>query len=311
MSASSSERSPLSSAAPYDVSRLPLRVSPPPHRTFPVPPKYRLPFGACDGHVHIFGPQRRFPLVTEGPHMPGQGIVFEDSTLEDLVAMLDAVGLTRAVYVQTMMYGHRYDTMIHALTRQPDRLRGVIIADAEMTDGELRLLDSAGVIGARMASTFEARLDERLIARVSDMGWSVHYLAKDWSAWRDKVLATPGKFIIEHMGQVDAREGLSSPNMRFLLDALDTGRCWVKLSPRLSNEQDLPFADVLPIVHRLVEHAPNRLLWGSDWPHPVYFGRPVPSEVGLIDLMLQWVPDPVVRDRIMVDNAVEAYGWKL
>ena len=291
--------------------RLPYRVSPPPARTYPNPPKVHLPPGACDSHVHVLGPHKRFPPATNRIRGPFSDVIFEDSTVEDLVKMLDACGMSRAIFVGSMLYGDRYDPMIHALTRLPDRLRGIAILDPAMTDRELQILDSVGVVGARISAAYSPEIDLRLIARISEMGWSPNYITEDWSRWRQTVLDTPGKFIIEHMGNLDPSAGLDQPTMKFLLECLDTGRCWVKLSARMSHQEDFPFSDMLPYVHKLVEYAPNRLLWGSDWPHPVYFGRPMPNDVDLVDMLLDWVPDEATRNRTMVDNGVEAYGWAL
>ena len=143
------------------------------------------------------------------------------------------------------------------------------------------------------------------------MGWCINYVTQDWPKWREAVLATPGRFVIEHMGELDPSAGFDTPTFRFLLECLDTGRCWVKLSARISHEDDFPFADLLPYVHRLIDYAPTRMLWGSDWPHPVYFGRPMVDDVKLLDMMLEWAPDEKVRHRILVENAAEAYDWPL
>ena len=103
-------------------------------------------------------------------------------------------------------------------------------------------------------------------------------------------------------------QGMDSATFEFLLECLDTGRCWVKLSPRPSKQETLPFSDVLPLVRELVARAPDRLLWGSDWPHPQYW-RPMPSDSDLLDMMLDWVPDERTRNRIFVDNPIEAFGF--
>ena len=110
------------------------------------------------------------------------------------------------------------------------------------------------------------------------------------------------------MGGVDPAKGIEGEGFKFVLRCLDTGRCWVKLSPRISKQNDFPFSDVHPLVNKLVEHAPNRLLWGSDWPHPQYF-KPMLNDVALLDQVLDWVPDEKLRKLIFVDNPVEAFGF--
>lgn len=110
-------------------------------------------------------------------------------------------------------------------------------------------------------------------------------------------------------------EGIDSATFKFLLECVDTGRCWVKLSPRPSKQDTFafsdmlfPFSDMLPVIRELVARAPDRLLWGSDWPHPQYW-RPMPSDSDLLDMMLDWVPDEKIRNRIFVDNSIEAFGF--
>ncbi len=114
--------------------------------------------------------------------------------------------------------------------------------------------------------------------------------------------------MIEHCGNPPVEQGIDGPVFKFVLDCLDTGRCWVKLGPRFSKEETLPFADVVPFVKKLVAHAPRRCLWSSDWPHPQYW-KPMPSDSDLLDLMLDWVPDEATRKLIFVDNPIEAFGF--
>jgi 2-pyrone-4,6-dicarboxylate lactonase len=291
--------------------RLPVRISPSPIRDYPLAPRFNVPRGACDTHIHIFGPQKRYPLRTDRISGPFRDVIFEDATVEDATRLLDACGLDRAIFVGTMLYGDRYDPMVHALTRLPDRLRGVAIIDPVMTDGELELLDRAGVVGIRVSHAFSPTIDERTVSRATELGWAINYVTQDWSAWREQVLGTPGRFVIEHMGEFDPTAGYDSDTFRFLLECLDTGRCWIKLSARMSHHDDFPFSDILPCVHKLIEHAPDRILYGSDWPHPVYFGRPMVDDVKLLDMMVDWAPDEAIRNRILVDNPAEAYGWPL
>ncbi|MEQ1811303.1 MAG: amidohydrolase family protein [Terricaulis sp.] len=293
------------------VQRLPYRISPAPLREYHNKPRFKAPPGACDTHLHVLGPQKRFQARTDGIKGPFSDVIFEDSTVEDVEKLLDATGLTRGIYVGSMLYGTRYDVMVHALTRMPDRLRGVAIIDPQMTNGELELLDKAGVVGIRISHAYSPDIDDRTVGRAADLSWAINYVTQDWPKWREQVLATPGRFIIEHMGELDPSAGLDSPTFRFLLECLDTGRCWVKLSARMSHQDDFPFSDLLPAIHKLIEHAPTRILWGSDWPHPVYFGRPMVDDVKLLDMMLDWAPDEKTRNRILVDNPAEAFNWKL
>jgi 2-pyrone-4,6-dicarboxylate lactonase len=291
--------------------RLAYRISPPPIRDFPEGPVFDVPPNACDTHIHIFGPQKRFPLSAARINGPFSDVIYEDAIVEDAMEMLDACKVDRAIFVGTMLYGDRYDPMVHALTKVPDRLRGVAIIDPAMTDGELKLLDDAGVVGIRVSKAFSPQIDDTMVARACALGWTINYVTQDWAAWGPQVLATAGKFIIEHMGEWDPSAGVESETFQFLLRAIDTGRCWVKLSARMSHQDDFPFDDLLPGVRKLIEYAPNRILYGSDWPHPVYFGRPMVNDVSLLNMMADWVPDEKTRNMILVDNPAEAYSWPL
>jgi 2-pyrone-4,6-dicarboxylate lactonase len=275
-------------------------------RTYP-PPKLKLPPGACDTHFHFIGPQQLFPLK---PNHVFSHLEFEDTPIEDWLTMQQALGLSRGLHVQSMMYENNYELALHAQCRFPDRLRAVLIPWRGITDRELAILTQAGAVGYRITHRLEKEIDQRMVARTHEHGWSMHYLVKaeEQDDWCAAILRSPGRFVLEHMGSVDPAKGIDGKGFRFVLACLDTGRCWVKLSPRISKQETFPFSDTDPLVHKLVQHAPNRLLWGSDWPHPQYF-KPMPNDVALLDMMLAWVPDETVRRRIFVDNPVEAFGF--
>jgi len=271
-------------------------------------PRYSAPPGACDCHFHFIGPQVRFPLV---PGHVFAHLDFDDDTIDDWVKLQDALGLSRGLHVNSMMYRHSYELMLHSLMRFPDRLRGVVMPAPDITDGELELLTRAGVVGARHADRVSQVLDERIIWRTLEMGWSQHYLMRGMEtmgAWRKTILGSPGRFVIEHMGLPPAAKSIDSPEFRFVLECLETGRCWVKLSPRFSMQETFPFADVQRFVDEVVRRAPSRALWGSDWPHPQYF-KPMPNDADLLDMMLEWAPDEAIRKMILVDNPAELFGF--
>jgi 2-pyrone-4,6-dicarboxylate lactonase len=275
-------------------------------RTYPKP-RLKLPPGACDTHFHFIGPQRLFPLK---PDHIFSHLQFEDTPIEDWLKLQDALGLSRGLHVQSMMYEHNYQIALHAQCRFPDRLRAVVTPWSRITDGELEILTEAGVVGYRIAHRLTNAIDARLVARAHEHGWSMHYLVKpdEQEQWKPQILKSPGKFVLEHMGGVDPVKGVDGEGFKFVLACLDTGRCWVKLSPRVSNQQTFPFSDTDPLVKKLVAYAPTRLLWGSDWPHPQYF-KPMPNDVALLDMMLDWVPDEATRQRIFVDNPAEIFGF--
>lgn len=270
-------------------------------------PKLKLPPGACDTHFHFIGPQQQFPLK---PSHVFSHLEFEDTPIEDWLKMQDALGLTRGLHVQSMMYENNYEIALHGQCRFPDRLRAVVIPWPGITEGELDILTKAGAVGYRITNRLAKTIDQRLVARTHEHGWSMHYLVKldEKDDWNAQILASPGNFVIEHMGGVNPAKGVDGAGFKFMLRCLDTGRCWVKLSPRISNQETFPFSDTDPLVRNLVEHAPTRLLWGSDWPHPQYF-KPMPNDVALLDMMLDWVPDEKTRKSIFVDNPAELFGF--
>lgn len=282
-------------------------LSPPIDRTYRKP-KLTLPPGACDTHFHFIGPQSQFPLK---PGHVFAHLDFEDTPIEDWVTMQSALGLSRGLHVQSMTYGNNYELVLHGQCRFPDRLRAVCMPWTRITDGELAILTRAGVVGSRIAWRMEKAIDARMVSRVHEHGWSIHYLVRpgaDGDAWHAPILASPGRFVLEHLGGIEPDKGPDSARFEFVQQCLDTGRCWVKLSPRVSKQDTFPFDDVLPFVRLLVERYPSRLLWGSDWPHPQYF-KPMPNDVDLLDQMLDWVPDEAVRNRIFVDNPAELFGF--
>jgi 2-pyrone-4,6-dicarboxylate lactonase len=268
-------------------------------------PKLKLPPGACDTHFHFIGPQKLFPLK---PNHVFAHLEFEDTPVEDWLKMQAALGLSRGLHVQSMMYENNYEIVLHTQSLFSGRLRAVAIPWPGITDNELRILTECGVVGYRVTHRLEKEVDQRMVARVHEHGWAIHYLVKPDPEWRRRILASPGRFVLEHMGGIDPSEGLESASFKFVRQCLDTGRCWVKLSPRPSKQESFPFDDMLPFVHTLVEHYPNRLLWGSDWPHPQYF-KPMPKDVDLLDQMLDWVPEESTRKRIFVDNPAECLGF--
>jgi 2-pyrone-4,6-dicarboxylate lactonase len=237
---------------------------------------------------------------------------FEDTTFEDWEKMQAALGLQRGLHVLSMMYEHNYEIALHAQNRYGNRIKSVIVPWPHITDGELDVLTKSGVVGYRITWRLTREIDQKMVGRTTERGWSMHYLHRadeeQMDGWKPHILKTPGKFVLEHMGGVDPAKGVNGDGFKFVLQCLDTGRCWVKLSPRISKQDDFPFSDVDPLVKKLVEHAPNRLLWGSDWPHPQYF-KPMPNDVALLDQVLDWVPDEKLRKLIFVDNPAEVFGF--
>ena len=282
------------------------KLSPPPDRNTKKP-LLKTPSGACDTHFHIYGPQERYPF---NPNRPMDA---EDSTYEDLIKLHDTLGISRGVIVQSLMHGHCYEYMLNALCRDPERFRGVAMPAPDITDGELEILDKAGVVGARFAYRWSADINRNMISRIDELGWHPQFWFRgeeEALAWRDIMIASPGNFVIDHMGWQPAKNGLDSPGFRVVLDCLETGRCWVKLSGpnRFTSEKKLPYSDTLPFAQTLIEYAPERLIWGSDWPHPDHF-EIMPNDGEILDLMIDWAPDANIRKMTFSENPKKLFGF--
>ena len=277
-------------------------------RTYPIP-KLKLPVGACDCHFHFIGPQAQFPLQKD--HVFSH-LQFEDTTFEDWERMQSALGLTRGIHIQSMMYGRNYEIALHAQCRYPDRLRTVITLPWDgITDKELQLLTDNGVVGARVSWRTTDKINSRMVDRLTAFGWSIHYLIRVSNVteeWKNLILNTPGNFVLEHTGYPPTDKGVESEEFNFVMKSLETDRCWVKLSPRFSSQEDFPFSDTNPFISKLIDSTPTKLLWGSDWPHPQYF-KPMPNDVKLVDMLEDWIPDEATRNLILVDNPAELFGF--
>jgi 2-pyrone-4,6-dicarboxylate lactonase len=284
----------------------PKKKSPPPQRDTKTP-RLKTPAGATDTHFHLYGPSKRFPYHPDAP------ILVEDSTLDDMLKLHDTLGIERGVIVHSVVQGNTYEYLLHALSREPKRLRGIALPAPDITDRELEILTNAGVVGARFAFRANPEINTDIIARTHEFGWHPQFWFRgpdEAAAWRNTMLATPGNFVIDHMGWQPADLGIDSPGFRVVLDCLDTGRCWVKLSGpmRFSQEPQPPYSDTVVFAQTLIERNPERVMWGSDWPHPDHF-EGMPNDGDLLDLLLEWAPDEMLRKKILVDNPAELFGF--
>ncbi len=279
-------------------------------------PRVPPPPDACDTHAHVFGPPDRFPYAEDRSYTP------PDAPLEKYLGMLDTLGFARGVLVQGSAHGRDNSAMLDALTRQPRRLRGVAVADAEIAPATLRQWNKAGVRALRFNHFFRGgQLHYRggvpleaaraLAPVMAELGWHLQL----WIDVKDlpdtiPVLNSLGlPVVIDHMGRTDARAGTDTAGFHSLLRAVGEGWCWVKLSGahRLSgNAPDYP--DARPFHEALVRANPDRLVWGSDWPHPRVEGE-MPDAGHLFELFRQWAPDLDVQRRILVANPARLYRF--
>jgi predicted TIM-barrel fold metal-dependent hydrolase len=279
-------------------------------------PKVPPPPNARDTHAHVFGPADRFRYADDRSYTP------PDAPLEKYLGMLDTIGFARGVLVQGSAHGHDNSAMLDALERRPDRLRGVAVADADVSPDDLRGWDRLGVRGLRFNHFFrDGQLHYRggvsltaaqVFAPVmAELGWHLQL----WIDVKDlpetipvlKSLGLP--VVIDHMGRTDARAGTGMDGFQSLLRAVGDGWCWAKLSGAHRISRDAPdYPDARPFHEALVGANPERLVWGGDWPHPRVEGE-MPDAGHLFELFQQWTPDLAAQHRILVTNPAKLYGF--
>jgi 2-pyrone-4,6-dicarboxylate lactonase len=290
-----------------------MQVSPPltqPPDRAPRKPLTACPPGAIDCHIHLFGPSALYPFH------PDSRYVSEDALPEMHLHLQDTLGLAGAVVVSGGGYGTSTAHLSAMLAQHPGRFKGVALLPEDVSPAELQGLDALGVRGARFVSPGHRgalpRLSPRIAARVAELGWHVQFYPSgdDLLTYADDLLALPNSAIVlDHFAAIPAAGGVQQPAFQLLLKLLDTGRFWVKLSgPMRITPGDYPYEPVTPLAQALAAAAPERLVWGTDWPHVNMNGRGMPNDGDLFDLLAHWVPNAAVRQRILVDNPRVLYG---
>jgi 2-pyrone-4,6-dicarboxylate lactonase len=275
-------------------------------------PKYRPPAGACDSHCHIFGPGDRYPYAPNRTYTP------PDAPLEKFTALQAILGFERAVLVNASCHGTNNQVIVDAIAQSGGRYRGVANVDDSFTERDFETLHRDGFRGVRFNFVRHLGgmpdLDEfhRIVSRIKPFGWHVvlHFDAGDLVDFEDLLRKLPVPFVIDHMGRVPAKAGLAQEAFRRLLDlARNQAECWIKIcgAERISNSGP-PFADAVPFARALIEAAPDRILWGTDWPHP-NIAKHMPNDGDLVDLIPLFAPDEATQRRILVANPQRLYGF--
>ncbi|MCK1395723.1 amidohydrolase family protein [Bradyrhizobium sp. 1] len=281
----------------------------PPPLANPRKPKIALPPGACDSHCHIYGPFARFPLPPERSFTPN------DAPETALRRLHDHLGFARAVIVQSQGHGHDHEPLLDALAVGRGRYRGVALLRPGDNPDLIRRFDAAGICGVRFSFMSHLGFPDldavrSVITMVEPYGWhvAIHVAGSGLIDLEDFIGLIPTPVVIDHMARPDIGEGVEGPVVRALLRCLENGRVWVKLSgaERLS-KLHAPYEDVAPTVRRLIANAPERLLWGSDWPHVNLHG-PMPDDGDLVDFLGR-LTTPGLRRRILVDNPAAFFGF--
>ena len=290
----------------------------------PSPPGFAVPPGSCDCHVHLFGPFERYPLAKPRLYTPASAL------MSDLLSMLDRAGIARAVLVQPSAYAVDNRCQLDAYAAHPDRFRVVAVIDPIGDPRELEAMNARGVRGVRLnlassggrSGAETARLVEALAARIAPLDWHLQLFVRIGIVEdiAPLVMRLPVDVVFDHMGLPDAARGPAQGGFTALLKLAESGRAWVKLSgPYRVGSDDYGNAQVAALARALVAANPERMVWGSDWPHIGKHAHSVGGEPGpveyrpldygrLLSALAEWIsPDDLTR--ILVHNAATLYGF--
>lgn len=273
-------------------------------------PKFAMPSGACDAHMHVFGPLEKYPCV-EHPHY-----TLPDGRLDHFQRLMPVLGLERFVIVQSSFYGTDNSCMLDALAVAGDSARGVAMVEADVSGGELERFHASGVRALRLdlfklatASLADTQsYITHMAAKIAPLGWHLQFYAPGWRV-RDLIdflrdLDTD--FVIDHMGYMLEEDGLTDADFSRLLDLMKAGRCHIKLSAPYRLAKKRGYEAVEEVAKALVRAAPEKTIWGSDWPHIPGLDRDTGE---LVNLLPKWAPDPEDRRLILTENPRRLFGF--
>ena len=284
----------------------------------PSKPKYKPPAGAVDAHCHVFGPEAKFPYAPERKYTPC------DAPKEKLFALRDFLGFDKNVIVQASCHSKDNRAMVDALDASNGRAKGVAFVGEEVTDDELKWMDRAGVKGVRF--NFVKRLvdftprDElnEIAGRIAKLGWHVviYFEAVDLPELWDFFTTLPTTIVVDHMGRPDVTRPVDGPEFELFVKFMrEHQNVWSKVScperlsvagpPALNGEQNA-YSDVIPFARRIVETFPDRVLWGTDWPHPNLKGH-MPDDGLLVDFIPHIAVTQESQRKLLVDNPMRLY----
>ncbi len=270
--------------------------------------KLRVPKGACDTHLHFY--DEKLPAAP-GTFLPGR------FTVEQYRAMQQRLGLERVIVVQPNAYADDNTVTVNAIRTLGEGAKGVAVVKPDVKDAEVEGLTKAGICAVRIMTLHGGMLGfdvmDVVMARVHPFGWhaNIQLDGRKLPKYEAQITRLPGKFVIDHTGKFLEPVSPEHAAFKALLRLVDTGRCWVKLSaPYETSKTGAPnYEDVGRLAKALVKHAPERMLWASNWPHPSARKPAPPKDEDLLDLLADWAPDASVQKRILTDNAAELYGF--
>jgi 2-pyrone-4,6-dicarboxylate lactonase len=284
----------------------------------PSRPRFKLPAGAVDAHCHVFGPGAVFPYAPERKYTPC------DASKEQLFALRDHLGFARNVIVQATCHGSDNRALVDALVHSSGRARGVATVNRDVTDAELEAMHAAGVRGTRF--NFVKRLADftprevlmEIATRIAPLGWHVviYFEARDLPELYDFFTALPTTVVVDHMGRPDVTQPVDGPEFGLFVKMMrEHPDIWSKVScperlsasgpPALNGERNA-YRDVVPFARHLVETFPDRVLWGTDWPHPNLKDH-MPDDGLLVDFIPHIAPTPALQHKLLVENPMRLY----
>jgi 2-pyrone-4,6-dicarboxylate lactonase len=284
----------------------------------PSKPRFKLPDGAVDAHCHVFGPGAEFPYAAERKYTPC------DASKHQLVRLRDHLGFSRNVVVQATCHGADNRAMVDALRHSGGRARGVATVGHGVSDAELQAMHAAGVRGVRF--NFVRRLVDftpreqlmQIAGRVARLGWHVviYFEGIDLPELWDFFTALPTIIVVDHMGRPDVGKPVDGPEFDLFVKFMrQTPNVWSKVScperlsvtgPSALNGEPKPYRDVIPFARRIVESFPDRVLWGTDWPHPNLKDH-MPDDGLLVDFIPHIAVTPELQRKLLVDNPMRLY----
>jgi predicted TIM-barrel fold metal-dependent hydrolase len=292
---------------------------------YPPDPNTRKPFftpppKSCDTHFHVFGPPEVFPFVSTHEYTPPA------APLEHYLKMLSVLGVERAVVVQPSVHGLDNSATLDAIKNSAGRFLGVARIDDQTSTDALRRLHDGGIRGVRFnlldrpRGNVRLNILDRCVEHIAPLRWSLdlHIDMKNLLEQEQRIRAMPVPVVLDHIARVKPGEGLGQPGFQLLLDLVKLDHVWVKVSgadkicqTTVHEYLGLPFIEVIPYAQAVIAAAPERVIWGSDWPHSNNFAPGhTPNDGDLIDLLAEFAPDERVRRKILVDNPAALYGFE-
>jgi 2-pyrone-4,6-dicarboxylate lactonase len=281
-----------------------------PFHPHPSKPRYKPPPGAVDAHCHVFGPESKFPYAPERKYTPC------DAPKEKLFALRDFLGFDKNVIVQASCHSTDNRAMVDALESSDGKAKGVAFVGEEVTDDELKWMNRAGVKGVRFNFVkrlvdFPARdVLDRIATRIAPLGWHivVYFEMPYLPEFEPFFTSLPTTVVVDHMGTPDVSKGVDHPqNQSFHKLMREHKNLWVKVTcPERMTRAGPPYVDVVPFGRALVEHFPDRVIWGTDWPHP-NMKNEAPDDGMIVDHIPKIAPTAAEQKALLVDNPMRLY----